>query len=260
MREAAPSGTPQYREIGGNVGSVEEHYENLLALRYTWMRGDFGSRVREYRGFFERAGVSPRSGGKALDLGAGSGFQSLALAELGFGVLAVDTSEALIEEMRSRVVERGVRAVLGDARDPRTYAEGGPFEVAVCMGDTLAHLRSHDEVGALLGDVRGAMEEGGNLVLEFRDYATELKGADRAIPVRLGDERIMATFLEYEAERVNVHDMVFEKGADGWEMRKSAYQKLRLGAGEVLGLLGRNGFRIVEHREDKGFTTIVARA
>lgn len=241
------------------MGSVEEHYENLLAQRYTWTKGDFGSRVREYRTFFEQAGISPRSGGKALDLGAGSGFQSLALAELDFAILAVDTSDALLQELRSRVGESGIRSVLGDARDPRTYVEEGPFEVVVCMGDTLPHLSSLDEVGALFGDVRRALEGGGNLVLEFRDYAAKLKGADRAIPVRLDDERIMATFLEYEEERVNVHDMVFEKGEDGWQMRKSAYPKLRLGVEAVLDLLRGNGFRIVERGEERGFATIVAR-
>ena len=242
------------------MGSVEEHYENLLAQRYTWTRGDFGSRVREYRGFFERAGISPWSGGRALDLGAGSGFQSFALAELGFEVVAVDTSEALLEELRSRAGERRILPVLGDVRDLGAYARQGPFEVAVCMGDTLPHLRSYEEVEALFGDVRGILEGGGNLVLEFRDHASELRGADRAIPVRMEDDRIMATFLEYEAERVNVHDMVFERGAGGWEMRKSAYPKLRLGPEAVLGLLGRSGFRVVEQREDGGFTTIIARA
>lgn len=260
MRETASGGAPCGREIGGALGSVEEHYENLLARHYTWMRGDFWQRVREYRGFFERAGVSPRSSGKALDLGAGSGFQSLALAELGFEVLAVDTSEALLEELRSQAGERRIRLVLGDMSDQKVYAGKGPFEVAVCMGDTLPHLRSHEEVGALFEAVRGVLEGGGNLVLEFRDYTSELKGADRAIPVRMDDERIMATFLEYEKERVDVHDMVFEKGADGWEMRKSAYPKLRLSTEAVSSFLGRNGFQIVERSEDKGFTTIVARA
>ncbi len=260
MHRAASGGAPCGREIGGALGSVEEHYENLLAPRYTWMRGDFGQRVREYLSFFERAGVSPRSSGKALDLGAGSGFQSLALAELGFEVLAVDTSEALLEELRSWAGERRIRPVLGDMRNPRAYAGKGPFETAVCMGDTLPHLRSHEEVEALFGGVRGALEGVGNLILEFRDYVSELKGVDRVIPVRLNDERIMATFLEYEKERVNVHDLVFEKGADGWEMRKSAYPKLRLGAEAVSSLLGRNGFQVVERTEDKGFTRIIARA
>lgn len=242
------------------MGSVEEHYEGLLARHYTWMRGDFGSRTSEYRGFFERAGISSRLGGKALDLGAGSGFQSAALADLGFEVLAVDSSEALLEELRARVGEREVSPVLGDLRDPRTYADEGPFEVAVCMGDTLPHLQSQEEVEALFGVVRGALDDGGTLILEFRDYTAELKGADRAIPVRMDEGRIMATFLEYEAEHVNVHDMIFERAADGWAMRKSAYAKLRLDTEVVLGLLESDGFRVVSRGEEKGFTRIVARA
>jgi SAM-dependent methyltransferase len=242
------------------LASVEEHYEKLLARHYSWMRGDYDLQVRKSLTFFEEAGVSPRSGGRALDLGCGPGLQSMALAQLGFAVLSVDTSSVLLEELRSRAGDRKIQPVLGDIRDPDVYAAEGPFEVAVCMGDTLTHLGTPGEVEALVGDVRGAMEEEGTLVFEFRDYTAELKGTDRAIPVRMEDDRIMATFLEYEADRLNVHDIIFEKGAQGWEAKKSAYQKLRLGAEEVAGFLERVGFRIVSRGEDGGFVRIVARA
>jgi SAM-dependent methyltransferase len=241
------------------VASVEEHYEKLLARHYSWMRGDYDSKVRESLTFFEEAGISPRSGGRALDLGCGSGFQSMALAELGFVVLSVDTSSVLLEELRSRAGKREIQPLLGDIRDPGVYAAKGPFEVAVCMGDTLTHLETAGEIEALVGDVRGAMEEGGTLIFEFRDYTEELKGADRSIPVRMEDARIMATFLEYEADHVNVHDMVFEKGAHGWEAEKSVYRKLRLGTEDVAGFLERAGFRVVSRGEDGGFVRIVAR-
>jgi SAM-dependent methyltransferase len=240
--------------------SVEDHYENLLARHYTWMHGDYDSKVRKYRFFFERAGISPRLGGKALDLGSGSGFQSLALAGLGFEVLAVDTSETLLRELREWAQRRRIRPVLGDLRDHRTYAAEDPFEVAVCMGDTLAHLRSYGEVETLCGDVLGALEGGGVLVLEFRDATRELEGADRAIPLRMDDERIMTTFLEYETDRINVHDMVFVRSADGWSMHKSAYAKLRLGEEKVRNLLERTGLRLVSSEENGGFVTVVARA
>ena len=224
------------------------------------MRGDYDSKVRESLTFFEETGFSPRSGGKALDLGCGSGFQSMALAELGFAVLGVDTSSVLLEELRGRAGGREIQPVLGDMRDTGVYAAEGPFEVVVCMGDTLTHLGTPREVEALVGDVRGAMEEGGTLVFEFRDYTEELKGADRSIPVRMEDDRIMATFLEYEADHVNVHDMVFEKDAHGWEARKSAYRKLRLGVEEVAGFLDRAGFGVVSRGEAGGFVRIVAGA
>ncbi len=239
--------------------SVEDHYENLLARHYTWMHGDYDSKVREYRLLFEQAGILPRSGGKALDLGSGSGFQSVALADLGFEVLAVDTSVTLLQELRNRTQGRSIRSVSGDLRHQETYATEGPFEVAVCMGDTLAHLRSYGEVETLWGDILGVLEGGGALVLEFRDATTELEGADRAFPLRMDDERIMATFLEYQADRVHVHDMVFERGPDGWTVHKSAYIKLRLGEEKVRGLLERTGFRIVSAEENRGFVMIIAR-
>jgi SAM-dependent methyltransferase len=240
--------------------SVEEHYENLLARHYTWMHGDYDSKVREYRLHFERVGILPRSGGKALDLGSGSGFQSLALADLDFEVLAVDTSETLLRELRDRTQRRRIRPVLGDMRDQGMYATEGPYGVAVCMGDTLAHLRSYGEVETLCRDVLEVLEGGGALVLEFRDATRELEGADRAIPLRMDDERIMATFLEYEADRVNVHDMVFGRGTDGWTMHKSAYAKLRLSEEKVRNLLEKTGFHIVSSEQNKGFVTIAARA
>ncbi len=240
--------------------SVEDHYEKLLATHYTWMRGDYDSKVREYRLVFEKAEILPRSGGKALDLGSGPGFQSVALADLGFEVLSVDTSETLLQELRDRTGGRVVRTVLGDMRGSETYANEGPFEVAVCMGDTLPHLRSYREVERLLGGVIGILENGGTLVLEFRDATRELEGADRAIPLRMDDERIMATFLEYEADRVNVHDMVFLRGPNGWTMHKSAYAKLRIDPEKVLNLLERTGFQVTSSEEDRGFVTVVARA
>jgi SAM-dependent methyltransferase len=239
--------------------SVEDHYENLLARHYTWMHGDYDSKVREYRLLFERAEILPRSGGRAVDLGSGSGFQSLALADLGFEVLAVDTSETLLRELRRRTQRRRIRPVLGDLRDQGTYATDEPFKVAVCMGDTLAHLRSYGEVETLCRDVLGVLEGGGALVLEFRDTTRELEGMDRAIPLRMDDDRIMVTFLEYEADQINVHDMVFVRGVDGWTMHKSAYAKLRLGEEKVRDLLERTGFRIVLSEENRGFVTIIAR-
>ncbi len=243
-----------------NMTSVEDHYRNLLARHYTWMRGDYDSKVREYRGLFRRARLSSKPNSTAIDLGAGSGFQSVALADLGFDVVSVDLSGHLLEELHNRIGNRRIRTVLGDIRDPGLYEAHAPIGVAVCMGDTLTHLESYDEVATLLVNTHAALREGGELVLEFRDLATELQGVDRAIPVRLDEDRIMTTFLEYEPGRVNVHDMVFNKEASGWVVEKSAYSKLRLGPDVVLYLLHQSGFEITKRYNERGFSVIVARS
>ena len=240
------------------MASVRKHYDNFLAEHYSWMFGDFNAKVQENKDFFKLTGIEPRSGGNALDLGCGSGFQSIALAKLGFRVLAVDMCETLLNELGNRSAGRDIDAVQGDILDYSIYADKGPFEVAVCMGDTLTHLQETREVSALLANIYPHLEEGGRLALSFRDLTAELKGIDRIIPVRSDDDKIMTTFLEYEESQVNVHDIVFVKGDSGWELIKSVYKKLRVGMHQVHDLLQHLGFSLISSEVQEGFSVIVA--
>src|SRR5580704_7633264 len=95
--------------------SYKEHYKNQLARHYTWMFGDLDSQVAAQKALFERHKIRPESSGVALDLGCGSGFQSVALWQLGFDVRAVDTSEELLEELLHR--NAGIKAYCRDIRD-----------------------------------------------------------------------------------------------------------------------------------------------
>ena len=240
------------------MASVRQHYDNFLAEHYSWMFGDFHAKVQENEDFFKLNGIEPRSGGKALDLGCGSGFQSIALAKLGFRVLAIDMCKTLLNELRNRSAGRDIVAVQGDILDYGMYADEGPFEVAVCMGDTLTHLQKAQEVSTLFANIYPLLEHGGRLALSFRDLTAELKGVDRIIPVRSEDDKIMATFLEYEETRVNVHDIVFVKGDSGWDLRKSTYRKLRIGMHQVHDFLQDLDFKVISSEVQEGFSVIIA--
>ena len=69
----------------------------------------------------------------------------------------------------------------------------------------------------------------------------------------------MTTFLEYEAEHVNVHDMVFTREASGWAVEKSAYTKRRLDPEKVSELLDQAGFQATERHDERCFTVAVSR-
>ena len=91
------------------MNSVADHYERLLAERYVWMSGpSFDGKVDEQRSLLQRFGIGNGSGAPALDLGCGPGFQAIALADLGFRVAAIDSSEKLLAELHRRKGNRQV--------------------------------------------------------------------------------------------------------------------------------------------------------
>src|SRR5580704_15994731 len=97
------------------MSGVEEHYSSLLATHYTWMFGtSFEAKVAEQRTILEDA-LAGASRGLAVDLGRGPGFQTIALAELGYSpVVAMDTSAELLEELQSNADSHDVVVVQGD--------------------------------------------------------------------------------------------------------------------------------------------------
>ncbi|WP_437708275.1 class I SAM-dependent methyltransferase [Sorangium sp. So ce448] len=245
--------------------TVADHYDKLLAEHYSRMFGDYDAKVAEQRALFERLGLRPEgsSGGphEAIDLGCGSGFQSLALAQLGFRVTAVDTSDRLLAELEARRGQLAVEIVRGDLLDALERSDT-PCALAVCMGDTLPHLGSKSDVERMFAGCARRLAPGGRLALTFRDLTRELEGADRFIPVHDSADVIMTCFLEYEPETVKVHDLVHTRGPeDGrWTLSASFYRKLRLAPDWVCDRLDAAGLRVIHREIARGLVTLVTLA
>jgi len=238
--------------------SVKEHYDNLLAPCYSWLCGGIEQGTREYRNFFRAHAVRPTGSGVAADLGAGNGFQSIPLAESGFRVIAIDLSQDLLGELEARAHELPVETI----RDDLLHFTGHipeKIELIVCMGDTLTHIPTLHDVETLLERSSRTLEENGRLILGFRDLTRKVTGLDRFIPVRHDPERIFTCFLEYQGSHVRVNDILYERNADGWVMKKSCFQKLVIPPQWIKACLRNTGFSIVSATDDKGMTTIIAR-
>ena len=233
------------------MSAVDEHYEHLLAQHYSWMFGvSFEERVNEQKAFLSNALEPLESAPEdtlAVDLGCGPGFQTIALAQLGFSpVIAIDSSSALLDELRSHIGNLPVKTEKADLRTLPAIVPAGQATVIVCMGDTLTHLPQRADVATLFRDVFESLRPGGMFVITYRDLTKELFGTDRFIPVRSDDDKIMTCFLEFENEdSVVVHDLVHVRQGVGWSLNKSSYKKLRLGVAWVSEELSKAGFEIL---------------
>lgn len=238
--------------------STEQHYKKFLARHYSWMFGDFDQQVEKNLSWFKSQGVHPQSDLKAIDLGCGSGFQSIALSLLGFDVTAVDFNQQLLDELKSHDEKDTVKVIQSDILKPENFSGNGPYELAICMGDTLSHLPSIQSVAKFLKNTHNLLEPGGNLILSFRDYSIELTGVDRFIPVQEDQDKIMTVFLEYEPDHVFVHDLIYEREDIGWKFEKSVYKKVRLNTDKIITLLENANFSVNHLTSDHGMVHIVA--
>ncbi len=129
-----------------------EHYENHLAHYYAWISGGVDLKIEENRKFFVDHSIQPIRSGLAFDLGAGCGFQSVPLAQLGFRVVALDLSAKMLAQLQENAKNLPIETICDDLSNFTNY-ERGNIELVVCMGDTLTHLDAFKRVQALLDKV-----------------------------------------------------------------------------------------------------------
>src|SRR4029453_8038990 len=97
--------------------AVSTHYDALLASRYTWMMGGLDGCLSSARALLDAVGLTDEGSGIVLDLGAGAGYHARTLASRGFSVVAVDTSEALLGELREVCAGMAVTTIQSDLLD-----------------------------------------------------------------------------------------------------------------------------------------------
>lgn len=244
------------KEEGKLSNKAKNHYDILLGGIYSWMAGDFKEKVSEARSFFKANDIIPKFNKIAVDLGSGHGIQSAALNELGFTVTAVDFSGELLAELKQNLGDK-VKTINADITGFRYDIENKP-ELIVCMGDTLTHLSSIEEVKNLINNAANGLCPEGKLVLSYRDMSKEVTGTGRFIPVKSDDKRILTCFLEYLNDCVNVNDILYENIDGEWKMKVNSYPKLRLPVNSVHGLLEESGFKISFSKEINGMHYIIS--
>ncbi len=238
------------------MATVKDHYAEVLSEVYSWMHGGFESGIQRNVAFFNKHKLTPKGSWIAVDLGAGCGFQSIPLARAGYSVTAIDLDSKLLGELKCNSEYLNITIVEDDLVDfDKSVSDG--VELIVCMTDTIAHLESKEKVTSLYAKAFAALEPDGQFILSFRDLSLELTDTDRFLPVRSDENVIFTCFLEYEAETVKVHDIVYKKSGSEWKLFKSYYRKLRLSEKWVSDCLSQCGFKNINSTSENGLITVI---
>jgi len=106
------------------------------------------------------------AGGRALELGVGTGRVALPLVERGVEVHGIDASPAMVAKLRAKPRGGEVQVSVGDFAEVGGVA-GGPFQLVYCVFNTFFVLLTQDEQLRCLEGVARVLAPGGRLVLEL---------------------------------------------------------------------------------------------
>lgn len=129
--------------------------------------------------------------GRVLDVGAGSGCHSLALAHMGKEAVAIDISPLSVEVMK----ERGV-----DARTINLYDEGfkEKFDTVLMLMNGTGIIGNFDNMPAFFTRMKQLLNPGGSIILDSSDLRYLFEEEDGSLMIDLADDYY--GLLDYQME------------------------------------------------------------
>jgi SAM-dependent methyltransferase len=142
-------------------GMPEMHFDDEAAQRYDVSTAD--RFTPEVLGPTVDFMADHARGGRALELGIGTGRVAIPLAARGIEVSGIDLSPYMLERLRAKPEAAGIEAVEGDFATTRVP---GSFALAYLVFNTITNLTTQDEQVACFENVARHLEPGGLFVME----------------------------------------------------------------------------------------------
>jgi SAM-dependent methyltransferase len=123
---------------------------------------DYDAQCRFLRSIFKEEGVP--EDGKVLDLGCGTGGHSIPLAEMGYRVTGVDSSESMVQIAAKKAVNLPARFFHQDMRFLELPAK---FDATICMFGGFGHVLSSADVRRTLRGISTHLHPGRPFAFEY---------------------------------------------------------------------------------------------
>lgn len=122
--------------------------------------------------------------GNVLDLASGTGNYSIALAKEGYKVAAVDLDEDMVKHVETKNKVEGT-SVTPHVLDMKSIDEFGEstYDGIVCIGNSLVHLNSGEEIKELLKKMYNLLRNNGAAILQIVNYDRVLKYHVKELPL-----------------------------------------------------------------------------
>ena len=146
-----------------------------------------------------------------LDTACGTGWHAIALAQKGYTTAGCDASRAMIERARANAAKAGVNVRFETADFQRLDLFPGKFKAILCLGNSLPHLLSREELVAAFGQIFGRLDRGGVVILHNLNYDLRLKTKPRFFSASGNADTLVWRFADYGLQFITFHTALFER-------------------------------------------------
>jgi len=169
--------------------SISDFYDSMI---------NFDSALQRRIDFFSK--FNPK--GKALDLGCGTGLDSIALSKLGLIVTASDQSSGMIHKAESNSQIQGVDISFITSPIQQIFLiTKDKFDFIISMGNTLANIDEY-QLNLLLENLYAFMNTGGTAVFQILNFEMPPSSGIYTIHKYEDELQIIDRFYEIESEKV----------------------------------------------------------
>ncbi len=142
-------------------------------------------------------------GGRALELGIGTGRIALPLARRGVQVHGIDSSPEMVARLRAKPGGDAIGVTIGDFATTRA---DGTFRVAYLVFNTIMNLTTQQAQVACFGNVAAHLEPGGCFVIEVAvPDLRRLPPGQNAVPFEVGPARWAFDVYDTATQQMSSH-------------------------------------------------------
>lgn len=189
-----------------------------------------------------------------LDSACGTGMHAIALAQMGHEVVGTDLSPEMIAIAERNAAKSGLSIrfeVVGLGEQTARFGEQR-FDLVMCLGNSLPHLLTEEEVQKALLDFYQLLRRGGMVIIQNQNFDRIMQTHQREMEpqsVREGEQEWLFLrfydFLENGLIRFNFLSL-FRHGESPWQQAWQTSLLRPLFAAEVVQWLEQVGFSMVD--------------
>ena len=179
---------------------------------------------------------------RILDTACGTGMHAIAFHDWGYHVIGADLNDKMIEKAKQNAGDRKIEFVKAGFTDDVV----GMFDAVTCLGNSLPHVLTDEDLEKSLATMYDALLPGGVLIVHGNNYDRILARQERFMPLAQrkvgGVEYLFLRIFDFHGDTLTFNVVTLAKTAGEWHMFPDSSTHRALTRDLLVGMVEKVGF------------------